>query len=251
MSTSHYSPHDCRNSTRRLRHVALIRRICRRPRPAPSGDRTPPGLVRSPPRMARAAPAARASGGTARRRRNEGRPHAAGSASSQRRGRRSPRWRAGVAPRRHSPPRARGRRPAPTIIEHAGFCREGGHTPQSRPGCAPDETVEGDRVSPELIRRSMQAIRRELMRLALKRIGPARIIVRSCWRHAHQVHARTAPDAERDRSTRVRHVVAVLRQLHTTKLLKSLDSPYRSVAARCKPPEISTLQPLVSTRLCP
>ena len=43
-----------------------------------------------------------------------------------------------------------------------------------------------------MIRWSMQEIRRIVMRLALKRIEPARIIAWSCWRRAHQAQAKRA-----------------------------------------------------------
>ncbi|TVV70192.1 hypothetical protein FOY91_19735, partial [Sphingomonas solaris] len=55
---------------------------------------------------------------------------------------------------------------------------------------APKKTADEDH--PDLIRWSIQEVRRIANRLAQRRILPAYIIAWSCWRRAHQAAARRA-----------------------------------------------------------
>ncbi|MGZ9204964.1 MAG: IS701 family transposase, partial [Nitrospira sp.] len=54
---------------------------------------------------------------------------------------------------------------------------------------APKNPDRADADAPDLIRWSVQEIRRIAVRLAQRRIQPAHVIARSLWRRAHQTAA--------------------------------------------------------------
>jgi SRSO17 transposase len=73
---------------------------------------------------------------------------------------------------------------------HAGVRDDGGHPISREHRDAPKKTENQDH--PDLIRWSIQEVRRIAIRLAQRRIQPAYIIAWSCWRRAHQAAARKA-----------------------------------------------------------
>jgi SRSO17 transposase len=77
------------------------------------------------------------------------------------------------------------------LARDAGLCHDGGR-PASRQQNAAPKKIEADTSERELIRWSVQEIRRIAMRLAQRRIRPAHVIAWSLWRRAHQAAAREA-----------------------------------------------------------
>jgi hypothetical protein len=77
---------------------------------------------------------------------------------------------------------------SPCLAGHAGLRHAGVHPTQSQ--CAtPKNSDQPDTDAPDLIRWSVQEIRRVAIRLAQRRIQPAHIIAWSLWRRAHQAAA--------------------------------------------------------------
>ena len=80
---------------------------------------------------------------------------------------------------------------SPRLARHAGL-RHDGHDPASGQCDASTANDTPDLCGPPLIRWSIQEIRRIAIRLAQRRIEPARIIAWSLWRRAHQAAAQKA-----------------------------------------------------------
>jgi len=77
-----------------------------------------------------------------------------------------------------------------SIARHAGACDDGGHPVPHRHPDAAKKTENQNH--PDLIRWSIQQVRRIAIRLAQHRIQPAYVIAWSSWRRAHQAAARKA-----------------------------------------------------------
>jgi hypothetical protein len=72
---------------------------------------------------------------------------------------------------------------------HAGLRHAGGDPLQGERRTAPKNPDPAHPNAPDLIRWSVQEIRRVAVRLAQRRIQPAQVIAWSCWRRAHQAAA--------------------------------------------------------------
>ena len=79
---------------------------------------------------------------------------------------------------------------SPRLAGHAGLRHAGGHPSPRQRAAAPKNPDHPDADAPGLIRWSVQEIRRIAVRLAQRRIRPARVIAWSLWRRAHQAAAR-------------------------------------------------------------
>jgi hypothetical protein len=82
---------------------------------------------------------------------------------------------------------------SPRLARHAGI-RHDGDDPASREhhGTPKNDAQGSDRLSPPLIRWSVQEVRHIAVRLAQRSIQPANVIAWSLWRRAHQAAARQA-----------------------------------------------------------
>ena len=72
----------------------------------------------------------------------------------------------------------------------AGLRHAGGHPPPRERAHAPKNPAPARPDAPDLVRWSVQEIRRIAVRLAQRRIRPAHVIAWSLWRRAHQAAAR-------------------------------------------------------------
>lgn len=79
---------------------------------------------------------------------------------------------------------------SPRLARDARFRHDGGDPISRQPRDAPKKTKDADHQ--DLIRWSIQEVRRIANKLAQRRIQPAYIIAWSCWRRAHQAAARRA-----------------------------------------------------------
>ena len=80
---------------------------------------------------------------------------------------------------------------SPRLAGHAGLRHDGDHPPPGQRAAAPkNQLIAADSDAPDLIRWSVQEIRRIAVRLAQRRIQPAHVIAWSLWRRAHQAAAR-------------------------------------------------------------
>jgi hypothetical protein len=79
---------------------------------------------------------------------------------------------------------------SPRVARHARVRHDGGDPPPGKPRDAPKK--DAHKTTPQLIRWSIQEVRRIAIRLAQRKIQPARIIAWSTWRRAHQAAAKRA-----------------------------------------------------------
>ena len=77
----------------------------------------------------------------------------------------------------------------PRLARHAGLRHAGGHPPPRERAHTPKNPDPARPEAPDLIRWSVQELRRIAVRLAQRRIQPAHVIAWSLWRRAHQAAA--------------------------------------------------------------
>jgi SRSO17 transposase len=87
-------------------------------------------------------------------------------------------------------PRTLARLAPPRLAGHAGLRHAGDHPLPRQRAAAPKNPDRPDADAPDLVRWSVQEIRRIATRLAQRRVRPALIIAWSLWRRAHQAAAR-------------------------------------------------------------
>jgi hypothetical protein len=78
------------------------------------------------------------------------------------------------------------------LADDAGVRHAGGDPKTDQSAGTEKKPAAGAKAPAELIRWSVQEIRRITQRLAQQRLEPTSVIAWSCWRRAHQAAAKTA-----------------------------------------------------------